>query len=422
MNIQTLYRPLALLSIISMVMASVLTTSSVSADSNAAQEVPHGQMTRRAVSGTIASISPFVVETKFGNVTIDVTSSTIIRAGGEEFDDLQPEHVGAKVGVLLDKSPDQVIKSENKDDDDEDNDGDDDGDGVDLSAPSDGDDTGTDPDLTPPPTTDDTGTDPDLTPPPTTDDTDTDPELTPPSDGDDSGTDPDLTPPSDGDDSGTDTEKPEPKKIIVQSFRQDVTALRISIVPVKATRKHECVVVTATGEGTTTVLDEDGNETELEGDAGAEGEDICLLTKGKKGGGKKITGSADPGSVDDRLTRLAEKNAELSEKLEEKKAEREAKREERLEKTVNNAPEDKKGKAQGAKDKNTNRGSGSSGSGSSGSGSSGGGSGSSGNSGSSGGSSGNSGGGSSGGNSGNSGGGNSGSGGGPPEDKGKKPK
>ena len=58
---------------------------------------------------------------------------------------------------------------------------------------------------------------------------------------------------------------------MVESFRRDVTALRITIVPAKATRKHECVVVTSTGDGTTTVLDADGNETELEGDAGVEG-------------------------------------------------------------------------------------------------------------------------------------------------------
>jgi hypothetical protein len=169
--------------------------------------------------------------------------------------------------------------------------------------------------------------------------------------------------------------------------------------------------VTETGDGTTTVLDADGNEIELEGDEGTEGEDICLLTQTKKGGGKKITDSVDPSSVDDRLTRLAERNEALAERLAEKKADREAKRDERLEKTVNNAPVDKKGKAQGAKDKNTSRGSGGGGSsgggggassGGGGSGSSGGG-GNSGNSGGGGGNSGNSGGG--GGNSGNSGGG-----------------
>jgi hypothetical protein len=178
-----------------------------------------------------------------------------------------------------------------------------------------------------------------------------------------------------------------------------VTALRITIVPSKATRKHECVVVTESGDGTTTVLDEEGNETELEGEEGTEGEDVCLITKQGRGGGKKVTGSTSSNTVDARLERLAERNEALAEKLAEKKAEVQAKRDERLEKTVGNAPEDKKSKAQGAKNKNTSRGSGSSGSGGSGS------------SGSGGGNSGNSGGGNSGGgNSGNSGGGNSGKG------------
>jgi Ethanolamine utilization protein EutJ (predicted chaperonin) len=45
-------------------------------------------------------------------------------------------------------------------------------------------------------------------------------------------------------------------------------------------------VVTDTGGGTTTILDENGEETELSGDEGTEGEEICLITRGKKGGGK----------------------------------------------------------------------------------------------------------------------------------------
>jgi hypothetical protein len=141
MNIQTLYRPLAFLSIISIVLASTLTTVSVSAETSAL-EVPPGQLTRRAVSGTIASISPFAVTTRFGDIVIDVTGSTVIRAGGEELDGLLAEHVGAKVGVLLDKSPDAQEKSGGDDDDD--------GDTVDLSVPSDGEDTGTEVDMTVP--------------------------------------------------------------------------------------------------------------------------------------------------------------------------------------------------------------------------------------------------------------------------------
>jgi len=456
MTIQALYRPFALLSIISLIMASTITTAIVSADSNDA-DIPPGQLTRRGVSGIVAAVGSdnIVVETKFGNVTVDVDGGTIIKSKGDviALEDIQ---VGDRAGVLLNKPPDAP-----KDDDDDSTDpdvtppdtsddtstdpdvtppdtsddtstdpdvtppdtSDDTSTDPDVTPPDTSDDTSTDPDVTPPDTSDDTSTDPDVTPPDTSDDTSTDPDVTPPDTSDDTSTDPDVTPPDTSDDTGTDTDvEPEPKPL-APSFRQDVTALRITIVPSKATRKHECVVVTETGDGTTTVLDEDGVETELEGDEGTEGEDVCLITQTGRGGGKKVTGSTSSNTVDDRLARLAEKNAALSERLEQKKADQETKRAERLEKTVGNAPEDKKSKAQGAKDKNTNRGkpdsSDSGSSGSSGSGNSG----STGNGNSGGGSSGGDSGSSGNGNSGNSGGGNSGnsgnSGGGPPDDKGK---
>ena len=92
-----------------------------------------------------------------------------------------------------------------------------------------------------------------------------------------------------------------PVATVAPSFRQNVTALRVTIVPSKTSRSHECGVATDTGGGTTTILDENGEETELSGDEGTEGAEICLITRGKKGGGKETTGSADPGSVDDRL-------------------------------------------------------------------------------------------------------------------------
>ena len=278
MNVQTFYRPLALLSILSLLLASTITAASVSADSSDA-DIPPGQLTRRGVSGTVAAVGSdsIVVETKFGNVTINVDGGTIIKSKGDTIA-LEDIQVGDRAGVLLNKPPDAP---KDKDDDDD----------VDLSAPTDGDDTSTDPDLTPPDTSTDTSTDPDLTPPDTSTDTSTDPDL---------------------------------------------TALRISIVPSKATRKHECVVVTETGDGTTTVLDEDGVETELEGDEGAEGEDVCLITQTGRGGGKKITGSTSSNTVDARLERMAEKNADLAEKLAEKKASVQEKRDERLAKTVEN--------------------------------------------------------------------------------------
>ena len=109
-------------------------------------------------------------------------------------------------------------------------------------------------------------------------------------------------------------------------------------------------MVIDTGGGTTTILDENGEETELSGDEGTEGEEICLVSRGKKGGGKETTGSADPGSVDDRL---AQKNEALSEKLAEKRAEADARRDEHSERTINDAPEDKKARSRESKTRRT---------------------------------------------------------------------
>ncbi len=357
MNVQNFYRPLALISVISLVLASTLTASLVSANSSSVGE-PAGQLTRRGVSGIVVGVggSDIVVETKFGNVTINVDGGTIIKSQGEEIS-LGDINTGDRAGILLDKAPDVVVVKSG---------GDDEPDVVDLTPPADVNDTGTDPDLTPTAVPDDTSPEPTatatVTATPTPEPTETPtpeptatPDLTPPPSSDDSGTDPDLTAPANILDTEPDSGTP---PVLAESFRQDVRALRITIVPAKSTRKHECVVVTETGGGTTTVLDEDGNETELEGDAGAEGEDVCLLTRGLKGGGKLITGSTDPSSVDDRLARFAERNPEKAERLAAKLTERQVKRDERLENTVNNAPADKRAKAQGAKDKNANRGSG----------------------------------------------------------------
>jgi len=342
MNLQTLYRPLALLVVVSLLLAGTFTGAgrNASADSNNAGE-PAGQFTRRGVTGEVVSAGggSIAIETRFGNVTIDVPGGTIIKSKGEtiELGDIKP---GDRAGVLLDRAPD-VLRVKESDDDDEDGDAGD----IDLSAPSTGDDTGTDPDLTPTPVSDDTGVDPDSTATPT---------LTPPDSSDDTGTDPDLVVPSNLEGAAS---EPDVKPPAVESFRQSVSALRITVVSAP-TRKHECVVVTSIGDGTTSVLDDEGNETELEGDAGVEGEDVCLLTRRKKGGGKEITGSIGSNAVDERLARMAERNEALAEKLAEKKAEVEAKRQERLDRTVNNTPEDKKSKAEGARSSNQNRGSG----------------------------------------------------------------
>ncbi|HAG55090.1 MAG TPA: hypothetical protein DCL17_01645 [Dehalococcoidia bacterium] len=155
-----------------------------------------------------------------------------------------------------------------------------------------------------------------------------------------------------GDDTGTEPEGEPPVTpvaTVAPSFRQNVTALRVTIVPSKTSRSHECGVVTDTGGGTTTILDENGEETELSGNEGTKGAEICLITRGKKGGGKETTGSADPGSVDETGT---EKEV-LVEKLAEKRAEANARRDEHLERTINNAPEDKKGRLREPKTRRT---------------------------------------------------------------------
>ncbi|MCH7972080.1 MAG: hypothetical protein IH960_13735, partial [Chloroflexi bacterium] len=174
---KALYKPIALLSIVSLILASTLTAAPVSADSHDSSHIPQGQLTRRGVTGTVVGLggSSFVLETKFGNVTIDVAGSTVIKSGGGIVD-FGALSIGDRAGVLLDRPPDAPRKASGGDDG---------------------------PNLTPPEINDDTGTNPDLTPLSNGDDTGTEPDLTPPSNGDDTGTEPDLTPPSNGDDTGT---------------------------------------------------------------------------------------------------------------------------------------------------------------------------------------------------------------------------
>ena len=145
------------------------------------------------------------------------------------------------------------------------------------------------------------------------------------------------------------------------SFRQGVTAISIAIAPRKASRSHQRGVVTSKGQGKIKFLDENGEEQELDGDADAgEGEDVVFITRGRRGGGAEVTGSTDPGDIDDRLTRLAQSNPELAAKITEKWADYQAKRDEQLANTLGNAPNDVKDRVQSAIDKKNNRGSGSS--------------------------------------------------------------
>lgn len=102
-----MYRPLSLLVVVSLVLAGTFigTGGSASADSSSTGE-PAGQLTRRGVTGIVVAAGggSIVIETKFGNVTIDVPDTTIIKSKGETitFEDINP---GDRAGVLLDRPP-----------------------------------------------------------------------------------------------------------------------------------------------------------------------------------------------------------------------------------------------------------------------------------------------------------------------------
>ncbi|MCH7982558.1 MAG: hypothetical protein IIC28_01150, partial [Chloroflexi bacterium] len=183
---QALYKPIALLSIVSLILASTLTAAPVSADSHDSSHIPRGQLTRRGLTGTVVGLggSSFVLETKFGNVTISVDGDTIVKSRGENVG-FGAVSVGDRVGVLLDKPPDAPATTSTAKTSDDDDD---------------------EPDVTPPANGDDTGTEPDVTPTPTAT-----PELTPPANGDDTGTEPDqnvdLTVQITSDDTGTEPDE-----------------------------------------------------------------------------------------------------------------------------------------------------------------------------------------------------------------------
>ncbi|MCI0874287.1 MAG: hypothetical protein J4N79_08450, partial [Chloroflexi bacterium] len=104
---QALYKPIALLSIVSLILASTLTAAPVSADSHDSSHIPQGQLTRRGLTGTVVGLggSSFVLETKFGNVTISVDGDTVVKSRGENVG-FGAVSVGDRVGVLLDRPPD----------------------------------------------------------------------------------------------------------------------------------------------------------------------------------------------------------------------------------------------------------------------------------------------------------------------------
>ena len=153
------------------------------------------------------------------------------------------------------------------------------------------------------------------------------------------------------------------------SFRT-VTALRVKGVPGKAKRKHlrAVVVDSASGtddEDTLTILDDDGNEIELENDGASgtiDGEDTILLVQDQGDGEPtKVIGSIPSFSVDERLEKFRDKASPEKlariEALFEKRAER---IEARLLRLEDKARPGLKDKVRGARDKNKNKGRGAS--------------------------------------------------------------
>ena len=227
--------------------------------------IPPGQLIRRGINGTIVAVGEgfVVIETKFGNVTINVGDSS-----GFE--------IGDRFAALLDRSP--------------------------------------------------------LPPSDATDTTD--------------GT---------SDASGT-----------TDSFRT-VTALRVKKIPGKPLRAHlRSVVVdsaTDTDDGDTlTILDDDGNEIELQNDGASgtlDGEDTILLIMGQGVGPPVVIGGITSSSVQKRLEKLLqEASPERQAKLEGLIQKRLERLEARLQRIEDRAPNDRKNQVRGARDKSTGKGGG----------------------------------------------------------------
>ena len=283
-----------------------------------------GQLTRKGIFGDVVAVgtNSITISTKFGNVTVAVNGSTQIRTtpGGDIT--LADIVVGDRAAIHLNQSP--VAEG--------------------------------DPEPTPVPTIEPTPTPtPDAT---TTVDVTPTPTPTP-----DATTTVDVTP--------TPTPTAEPTPIFVEPSFREVVALSIHIIPSKATRKHDRTVVTgacnAKGNQKMTVLDDEGNEVELDctGDTTAEGSDVILLKK-SKGKPDEVVGTVDPDDIDARIENLKSgASDERKALLDELKTERDAAKEERLQNLEDKAPPGAKEKVQGARNKG-NSGSGAGGSAASG--------------------------------------------------------
>ncbi|MDA0232110.1 MAG: hypothetical protein O3B04_07000 [Chloroflexi bacterium] len=118
------------------------------------------------------------------------------------------------------------------------------------------------------------------------------------------------------------------------------TALKVVIVPTKATREHKRAVVLEkikdALKNRVKFLNRDGDEVEIETEVeieGEEGEEVILITrKGKHGEDERVSSSARAEEIEERLRKLAGQREELEAKLEEVREQYNASRAELLEK------------------------------------------------------------------------------------------
>ena len=157
------------------------------------------------------------------------------------------------------------------------------------------------------------------------------------------------------------------------SFR-DVKALRITVIPSKATRSHLRGVLKESANGRFKILRGDGTEEEFDGPpglVGAAGDDLLFIVRQGPGGGpKEITNTVSEDEIIDRLEALeaaAEDNPELAESLSRLRGKVNDRRLQRLEALVASSdPEDQdliSGAVTRARGKSENKGGGSSGDG-----------------------------------------------------------
>ncbi|MBI2871788.1 MAG: hypothetical protein HYY00_01190 [Chloroflexi bacterium] len=244
---------------------------------------PPGQLARRGIVGPVVSVgaSSIIVATNSGNVEVLITDATVISKPPDKEASIGAITVGSRVAVLADRSVEPEATP--------------------TPAPT------STPTVTPTPTPTST---PVVTPAPTST--------------------PSVTP--------TSTPITTPTPTVAPPFRA-VTALRITVVPEKATRSHARAVVESKGSGKLRAVGRDGRSVELSATSSldvAEGDDAVLLVRSRgKEGGEEVRASVNSSKVNDRLQRLAEAaersgDRKTAEEMKGLRASHQAEREERL--------------------------------------------------------------------------------------------